>query len=264
MALNAYQKAFASTKYLSMSTRLHDFLIGEIKPVTINGKTRYGLRFAPTDFVAGRSKIYGLEHQLDAYASFRQYYALNQGTRFYYAANKMRNMSEALWNGTRFLAGFDGNTNTLNTSERYLDTYSWSILALGNKGSKNQPFAASLPGVCDYFNVSGKLDYPSRKVTGVIGFYDVIYNNVPSASPFVWSEGSLGVIMAMRQGAPTLTCQGNTASDILESMNYMIDKLGGMPYASQSNNADFTSSGSVAGTAWLYYANQGKNPYAAY
>jgi hypothetical protein len=264
MALNAYQKAFNSTKYLSMSTRMHDYMNNELVAITINGKVQYGLRFAPTDYVAGRSKIYALEHQLDAYASFQQYYALNGGTRFSVAATRMRDMSEALWNGSRFLAGFDGNTNTLNTSERYLDNYSWSVLALGNKGSKNQNFAGALPGLCDYFNVAGKLDYPSRKVSGVVGFYDVIYNNVPSTSPFVWSEGSLGAVMAMRQGAATMTCQGNLAGDILESMNYMIDKLDGMPYATRNSNADFTSSGSVAGTAWLYYANQNKNPYARY
>jgi ribosomal protein L21E len=262
MALNAYQKAFASTKYLAMSTKLHNYMLGELVNVTINGASRKGLRFAPTNYVAGRTGIFALEHQLDAYASMHQYYALNGGSQYLTAANSLRAMSESLWNGTRFLGGYDANTQTLNTSERYLDNYSWSLLALGNTGSGGQNFAAALPAICDYFNASGKLDYPSRKVTGVVGFYDVIYDNVPSSSPFVWSEGSLGAVMAMRQGAPTMTCAGNTASDIVESMNYMVDKLHNMPYATQNSNADFTSSGSVAGTAWLYYANQGKNPYA--
>ena len=76
--------------------------------------------------------------------------------------------------------------------------------------------------------------------------------------------GNPAVIMAMRQGASGMTCPGNTATDIPESMNYMVDKLRNMPHATQNGNADFTSSGSVAGTAWLYYANQGKNPYAHY
>lgn len=264
MALNAYQKAFNSTKYLAMSTRLHNYMVGELVGITINGTSQKGLRFAPTNYVAGRAGIYALEHQLDAYASMHQYYALNGGSQYLTAANDLRRMSESLWNGIRFLGGYDANTGTLNTSERYLDNYSWSVLALGNTGSANQNFAASLPAMCDYFNVSGKLDYPSRKVTGIVGFYDVIYDNVPSSSPFVWSEGSLGAIMAMRQGASGMTCAGNTASDILESMNYMVDKLRNMPYATQNSNPDFTSSGSVAGTAWLYYANQGKNPYAHY
>ncbi|MDQ1835070.1 hypothetical protein [Massilia scottii] len=264
MALNAYQKAFTSTKYLSMSIRLHDYMINELIPISINGKVQYGFRFAPTDYVAGRSRIFALEHQLDAYASFHQFYALNGGAKYTTAATKMRNMSEALWNGTRFLAGFDGNTNTLNNNERYLDNYSWSVLALGNRGSRNQNFAGALPAMCDYFHVLGKLDYPSRKVRGIVGFYDSIYNNPAPVSQFVWSEGSLGAVMAMRQGASTMTCQGNTADDILKSMNYMVDKLHGMPYATQNTNPDFTSSGSVAGTAWLYYANRGRNPYAHY
>ena len=264
MALNAYQKAFASTKYLTMSTRLHDYLLGELVPITINSTAQRGLRFAPTNYVAGRAGIYALEHQLDAYAAMHQYYALNGGSQYLTASTDLQRMSESLWNGTRFLAGYDANTNSLNSGERYLDNYSWSVLALGNTGSKRQKFSGALTGLCDYFNAAGKLDYPSRKVSGVVGFYDVIYNNVPSSSPFVWSEGSLGAVMAMRQGAPTMTCGGNLPGDILESMNYMVDKLHAMPYATQNSNPDFTSTGSVAGTAWLYFANQNNNPYAHY
>jgi ribosomal protein L21E len=264
MALNAYQKAFGSTRYLAMSTRLHDFLLGELVDITINGAAQRGLRFAPTNFAPGRAGIYALEHQLDAYASMHQYAALNGGSKYAVAAADLRRMSESLWNGSRFLGGFDANTHTLNTSERYLDNYSWSVLALGNTGSAGQNFAAALPGMCDYFTATGTLDYPSRKVTGVAGFYDVIYDNVPATAPFAWSEGSLGAIMAMRQGLPTMTCAGNTADDILESLNDMADKQNAMPYATRNGNADFTSSGSVAGTAWQYFAIQRKNPYAHY
>lgn len=261
MALNAYQKAFNSSKYLAMSTRLHDYLRAELVAITINGAPQSGLRFAPTNYAPGRSGIFALEHQLDAYASMHQFHALNGGNQYLVAATVLRKMSESLWNGTRFLGGYDANTQTLNTAERYLDTYSWSVLALGNTGSLGQPFAAALPAMCDYFSVNGKLDYPSRKVSGIVGFHDAIHNGVPP-TPFAWSEGSLGAIMAMRQGAPGMQCAGNSSDQMLESLNYMVDKLGAMPYATQNANPDFTSSGSVAGTAWLYYANQGRNPYA--
>ena len=264
MALNAYQKAFGSGKYLGMSTRLHDYLRNELVGITINNTSRTGLRFAPTNYAPGRAGIFALEHQLDAYASMHQYYALNGGSQYLAAADALRRTAESLWNGTRFLSGYDANTGTLNTSERYLDTYSWSVLALGNTGSAGQNFAAALPAMCDYFNAGGKLDYPSRKVGGIVGFHDAIYDGAASTDPFVWSEGSLGAVMAMRQGAAGLRCAGNAAGDILESMNYMVDKLGTMPYATRNASPDFTSSGSVAGTAWLYYANQGKNPYAHY
>jgi len=263
MALNAYQKAFNSSKYLAMSTRLHDYLRAELVAITINGAPQSGLRFAPTNYAPGRSGIFALEHQLDAYASMHQFHALNGGNQYLVAATALRKMSESLWNGTRFLGGYDANTQTLNTTERYLDTYSWSVLALGNTGSLGQPFASALPAMCDYFSVNGKLDYPSRKVSGIVGFHDAIHNGVPP-TPFAWSEGSLGAIMAMRQGAPSMQCAGNSSDQMLESLNYMVDKLGAMPYATQNANPDFTSSGSVAGTAWLYYANQDKNPYAHY
>ena len=263
MALNAYQKAFG-TRYLAMSIRLHDYLRGELVGIAINGGSQTGLRFAPTNYVPGRTGIFALEHQLDAYASMHQYHALNGGSQYLAAADALRRMAESLWNGTRFLSGYDANTGSLNTEERYLDTYSWSVLALGNSGSAGQDFAAALPAMCDYFHTAGKLDYPSRKVSGIVGFHDVLYGTSPSADPFAWSEGSLGAIMAMRQGAPGMRCAGNGAEEILESLRYMVDKLGAMPYATRSANPDFTSSGSVAGTAWLYYANQNKNPYAHY
>lgn len=263
MALNAYQKAFNSNKYLTLSTRLHDYLRAELVAITINGAPQSGLRFAPTNYAPGRSGIFALEHQLDAYASMHQFHALNGGNQYLIAATALRKMSESLWNGSRFLGGYDANTQSLNTAERYLDTYSWSVLALGNTGSLGQPFASALPAMCDYFSVNGKLDYPSRKVSGIVGFHDAIHNGVPPA-PFAWSEGSLGAIMAMRQGAPGMQCAGISSDQMLESLNYMVDKLGAMPYATQNANPDFTSSGSVAGTAWLYYANQGKNPYAHY
>ena len=38
--------------------------------------------------------------------------------------------------------------------------------------------------MCDYFSVNGKLDYPSRKVSGIVGFHDAIHNGVPP-TPFV-------------------------------------------------------------------------------
>ncbi|WP_296945639.1 hypothetical protein [uncultured Massilia sp.] len=262
IALNTYQKAFDSTRYLAMSKKLHDYLLGELVGITVNNAARRSLRFAPTNYVAGRAGIHALEHQLDAYASMHQYHALNGGSQYLAAANDLRAMAESLWNGSRFLGGYDANTNTLNTSERYLDNYSWSVLALGNTGSSGQNFAAALPAMCDYVTATGRLDYPSRKVTGIVGFYDAIYDGAPSSAPFVWSEGSLGAIMAMRQGAPGMTCAGNTADDMLESLNYMAGKLHAMPYATRNGNADFTSSGSVAGTAWQYFALQRKNPYA--
>lgn len=264
MALNAYQKAFSSTRYLTMSTKLHSYLAGQLTNITINGTAQAGIPFAPTNYLPGRSQIFALEHQLDTYATMQQFYALNGGTVYSSASTKLRSMSESLWNGTRFVAGYNSSSNTLDTSEQFLDNYSWSVLALGNTGSKGQNFAGALPGVCNYFNTAGNLYYPTRHVTGIVGFYDVINNGVPSSSPFVWSEGSIGAVMAMQQGAPTMTCQGNTAANILESLRYMVDKLQGMPYATRNTNSDFTSSGSVAGTAWLYFANNGKNPYAHY
>lgn len=267
IALNAYQQAFSSTKYLTMSRKLHDYLRTEITPVTINGSIHAGLRFAPTDYAPGRTKLFALEHQLDAYAAMLGFYQLNGGDNYLTAANQLRNMAESLWNGSRFLAGYDAVSNQFNTAERYLDTYSWSILALGNVGSMGQRFADSMTGICDFFTANGTLYYPSRKLTGVTGFFDRITNNVMPAESkkFVWSEGTYGAILAMRQikagGWNPVSCNGNTEESIRTAIEYMLDPLGGMPYATQNADADFTASASVAGTAWLYFTQKNLNPF---
>ena len=36
---------------------------------------------------------------------------------------------------------------------------------------------------------------------------------------------------------------------------------GGIPYATFTDNTDFTTSSSVAGVSWLYFAQQGFNPF---
>jgi hypothetical protein len=261
MALNTYQKKFASTKYLAMSSRLHNYLLGEIIQLKVAGSTRYGLRFAPTDYVPGRTQIFALEHQLDGYAAMHQYYALNGGSAFNQAATRLRAMSEAMWNGSRFLAGFNSASASFNVDERYLDNYSWSNLALGNTGSTGQNFAASLSQMCDFFITNGSLQYPSGQYTGVIGFYDGIMGGVPPASKFAWSEGSMGAIMAINGGAPTLKCSGNSATNMLSSFERVRDPLMGLPYTSLNTNPDFSGSSGVAGTAWFYYAKTNQNPY---
>ncbi len=262
MALNAYQKKFASTKYYAMSSRLHTYLLGEIVPLSVQGAARSGLRFAPTDYAPGRTQVYALEHQLDGYAAMHQFHALNGGAAYSQAAANLRAMSESLWNGERFLAGYNGATNSFNVSERYLDNTSWSILALGNTGSAGQNFAASLGQLCDFFITNGTLAYPSGQYSGVIGFYDAIMGGVAPASKFAWSEGTMGAVMAINQGAPAMKCGGNSAANMLAAFERVRDPLMGLPYATVSANPDFSSSASVAGTAWLYYARTGQNPYA--
>jgi hypothetical protein len=267
IALTAYQQAFLSTRYLAMSTRLHDYLRGEIVSVTIKGTAQAGIRFAPTDYSPGRTRLYALEHQFDAYAAMSKHYQLNGGAAYLQAANQLRSMTESLWNGSRFLAGYDAVTGQLNTSERYLDNYAWSLLAMGNVGSAGQRFADSMTSICDFFTTNGTLYYPSRHLMGVAGFFDRIVNDVvpPTSQKFVWSEGTYGAILAMRQikagGWSAVSCNGDTEESIKTSLDSMLDPLGGMPYSTKNSDPDFTNSASVAGTAWLYFVKKNINPF---
>jgi len=100
---------------------------------------------------------------------------------------------------------------------------------------------------------------------GVLGFMDTKPANRPSKFTFVWSEGSLGQILAMKNsqksGEESFKCKGVETSTLLENVTKMKMKDGGIAYATSTDNPDFTTSSSVAGTTWYYFATNGINPF---
>jgi hypothetical protein len=73
---------------------------------------------------------------------------------------------------------------------------------------------------------------------------------------FVWSEGTLGQVLAMNKAG--FQC---AKKDFIAEVNKMKKADGGIAYATSATNPDFTTSSSVAGTAWMYFASNGINPF---
>ncbi len=64
--------------------------------------------------------------------------------------------------------------------------------------------------------------------------------------PLIWPEGSLGVAMAyIKMG------QNQQSIELLQSVLKLQDEEGGLPYATESLQFQFSKNPSVAGTAWL-------------
>ena len=87
----------------------------------------------------------------------------------------------------------------------------------------------------------------------------------PASHKFVWSEGTLGQVLAMNKvqkiHKKEVNCQGKNSNEYLENIFKMKKPDGGIAYSTPTPNPDFTNSSSVAGTAWLYFAVNDFNPF---
>jgi hypothetical protein len=91
---------------------------------------------------------------------------------------------------------------------------------------------------------------------GVAGFVDSKPTNGPKKFEFVWSEGTLGQALAMRMTG--FKCE---KKNFVAEVKKMQKEDGGIAYATSEINPDFTTASSVAGTAWMYFASKGINPF---
>ncbi len=169
------------------------------------------------------------------------------------AAAEFRVFLEQMFDGQRFSPGID-TAGVVNTSDVYLDPQSWGVLALSPMGDNGADFGVGLQFNCDEFvETAGYINYRSA---GALGFFDVFFPPRPKTR-FVWTEGTLGMVMA-----DITECAGYGPDEFLEPTRELVDDDGGVPYATYTTNTDFVASSSVAGTAWLYFVDQGYNPFA--
>ncbi len=262
VALNSYAHSFDGDTHAEMTAAVMEYLAGIRVELEIDGTTHSGVPFGPIDLDTtawDESAVLSVEHNLDAYAAFRDYAVLTGNDSWADIAVETRALIEVLWHGDHFVPGTTVGVGP-NLEEIYLDTQSWGVLALGAEGSEGQDLGRGLDYDCDHFLESaGYIDY---RAAGVAGFFDYI-NGLTLEPPhrFVWTEGSLGMALALDAADDPELCDGLGSADILGWLEALEDARGGLPYARFTVNSDFTTSSSVAGTAWLYFAEQGYNPF---
>jgi hypothetical protein len=181
-----------------------------------------------------------------------QYSKINHTNQWKNEIKDLKKFIIGMWDRSQshFWSGANLKTGIINKSELYLDNQTWSLLALDKESLKEIKPLEALELNCETFLVNHE---------GITGFMDSRPTRRPASSQFVWSEGSLGQILAMKK--MNVTCAKKTAEDFLTSIKKMRKPDGGIAYATTTINPDFTTSSSVAGTAWMYFATNDFNPF---
>ena len=276
MAINAYQLKYKDPEYDDMLKRVITYLNRIRKEVKFNGVTSYPAQFQDNDrklTVWNEAQTFSIEHNLDTYSAFRVYDKLKNSTEYSSSAKEVLDFIESLWIGENrgFYVGFGNTAGQANTEEIFMDPQSWGLLALGHDEDLLRKYYTGLERVfSDFFECAG---FKPNGETGFIGFFDYYpkgVNTLEWTRQFVWTEGTLGVILAMNLVKEKLDLDMTfkrfgatyTVQDLLDSMNRIQDEEGGVPYATwNAIPDDFSHDPCIAGTTWLYFANHNFNPF---
>jgi hypothetical protein len=256
-----YQHKFKSKEFIEFNFQILSYLQSQIRPVQINGVSVQAVSFAPNDISntsLKENEIAALEHNLDAYVAFEHFSKINKIKTWETELKDINRFILTLWDKeeSHFWSGANFKSGQINKGELYLDNQTWSLLALDGQTLRNIKPELALKFNCDNFYV---------KHEGISGFMDSKPTLRTSSYKFVWSEGSLGHILAMKKmnksERKSLTCPELTSDDFLNSIKKMKKNDGGIAYSTKTDNPDFTTASSVAGTAWMYFAINDFNPF---
>jgi hypothetical protein len=221
-------------------------------------------RFNPTDLPEtpwDESAHVATEHAADAYAAYVSFRQLTGDDRYAATEATLRTFLEERWRGDRFSAGSHSVLGE-NTAEHYLDTQTWTMLALGDDAA---PYVDGLRHNCHhFFDPAGML---TESVVQVPGFADLrVWGELPHG-PVVWTEGTLGMVSAMRLAArfgEDVRCGGLGADDFvtaLESTMGIVDAHGGLPEAMRTDHPGYDPDTTTTALAWYAFAAEGFNPF---
>lgn len=261
MAATHYQNEFKSKEFVSFNSKILSYLHSQMASIEVNGTKTKALRFAPSDIKVSSWNEFetaALEHNLDAYAAFQFFEKLNASKIYQKDIKHLETFVMNMWDQSRghFWSGANIKTGAINQSELYLDNQSWSLLALSEEHLKKIKPKDAMELNCEVFFV---------KHEGIHGFMDSKPTRRPASSQFVWSEGSLGQILAMEKlekiHKEPLKCNDRGSAELLKSIHFMKKEDNGIAYSTSTPNPDFTTASSVAGTAWLYFAANSFNPF---
>lgn len=256
-----YQNKFKSKEFVPFNYKILSYLETQMHPIEVKGTKTLALKFAPSDVMNTKfyeNDVTALEHNLDAYAAFKHFQRVNKVTKWTETEKNLKNFILLMWDEKRnhFWSGANFSNNTINQEELYLDNQTWTLLALDETTLRGLSPESALRINCEEFLVHHN---------GVNGFVDSKSSRIPASHLFVWSEGTLGQVMAMKKLSKMqkkeVTCKDQSSTDLLQSVKKMKTTDRGIAYATKTSNKDFTDSSSAAGTAWFYFALNDFNPF---
>lgn len=260
IATNAYQSLYATREFDPMGRAALEHLASQRVSVEFEGRASRPVRFATSDdrrTTWNETRVVSVEHNLDAYSAFSRYRG-SAAPRYRAIAASIRVFVESLWRGDRFYSGFDLEQERPNQDEVYLDTQSWGVLALGARGTRGESFASGLEPMCEEF-LASVAQQGQKGPRTLFGFFDYRPANGLPPETFIWSEGTLGMMLALSEVGRG-GCDGHPLRDFWSTINALTEPSGGVSYATQ-NGRGFSTRASVAGTAWAYFARVRLNPF---
>ena len=278
IAINFYTQKTGDRSYLPMANNTVEYLKNLLVDTPFAGDGAKAVLFDGVDSAQtpayDESKLIAIEHNLDSYRGFLQYAQLTGDETLAEEAERIKQSILGLWNEDKgyFYPGYDfridgtGKAIGYNKGDVFLDTQSWTILALGSDNLSEAQISRGLAHNCHtFFEPAG---YVKGGKTGIAGFFDHKLANRAPNFRFVWTEGTLGMIQAMmyaeQRGFEAVCHRHGTVYNwqtLLNGMNAFADENGGLYYATFTENQDFGYDFSIAGTAWLYFVNVGFNPF---
>lgn len=249
LALLQYDALYSSGKYLETAAALMDWVIGSCSdgmPGFTGGYDGWPEGGADTTYVFTYKSI---EHNIDAYAAFRQLYLRTGEQRYADAAESALTLIRTMYdeNLEVFYTGTTDDGVTPSTGNIVLDAQVWACMALGDDFS---PYEASLETVAAMRIPDGGYPFCQANING--GW---------------WAEGTAYTALMYR-----LRGEDDTADSVLEALSGIQLENGLFPAATVDNLSTgfdlfdgspwlYGSAPHIAPTAWFVMAVNGFNPY---
>ncbi len=283
MAVASYRLKYPEdSSYNDMLFGVVEYLERNLIDLEYAGIKSRPLRFQDGDRAStgdwDESKTVAVEHNLDAYAVFRMVAKITNDSKYIERADGIRSFVQSMWDEPdgRFYPGH-GNSDGANTTDIFMDPQSWGLLSMGHDPSFLSRYSRGLEyNYNNFFEPLGALTRVTSEgvtVSALPGFFDHYragQDILDGAHQLVWTEGTLGMIMAMQMVEKAtgereqFTRYGVSydAHKLLALMNQYQDERGGVSYATwNAVRDDLSHDPSIAGVAWLYFANHGFNPF---
>jgi hypothetical protein len=252
LAMNNYDRRFATTTYRASATSAFAYLATQIVPADVG----LAIRFNPEDLPWTRwdeRTVTAAEHAFETLAAFEGAAVLG-APRQTQLIDGLTQYLAARWHGDHFSAGWS-QTSGENTSELYLDTQIYGVLVFGAAG----PYAPGLSYNCRTFGADN--GFVPDGDAAIAGFTDFHWADVSTGPSYIWTEGSIAMASALAVSGSIADCPPTTADVIDRLASMLIDPARrGFVASTAGNGNGFGQQSSAAAAAWLAITRSGHNP----
>ncbi|MBQ3285459.1 MAG: hypothetical protein IJH40_07440 [Ruminococcus sp.] len=249
LALLQYDKKYDTDRYLDTAKALMDWVISDCSDSS-DGFTA-GVNGWPEEYGKAQILTYkSTEHNIDAYAAFRQLYEATGDEKYQKAADSALSFIRSMYNeeGGYFYTGTGDDGVTPNTDVIVLDAQVWSALAMGDEF---KPYERALGMVEQMKTEEG--GYPFCRDNQNGGF---------------WCEGTAFTALMYKlradedgfNDAMDVLCDTQLDNGLFPAAT--VDNLSTGMYLPDGSSWEYRQDPHIAPAAWFVMAANGFNPYA--